>query len=143
MEHRLTHVRLLVDKYRECFRFYRDVLGLIPRFGQEAGVYDEFDAGGVVLALYDRGMMASVVGTSKLPIAAIAQDRLALTFAVESVDAAYDALTAMGVGFVTPPTDQAAWFLRVAHLRDPAGNLIEINGPMSGADGAPPPAPPR
>lgn len=28
------------------------------------------------------------------------------------------------------PQDQAAWVLRVAHLRDPEGNLIEINAPL-------------
>jgi hypothetical protein len=26
----LTHVRLLVDDFPACFRFYRDVLGLTP-----------------------------------------------------------------------------------------------------------------
>lgn len=130
---RLTHVRLLVDNYRECHRFYREVLGLTPRFGGVESVYEEFaagGAGGVVLSLYQRGMMASVLGTGHLPTRAAGQDVVALTFAVESVDAAYDALTAMGIKFLGPPTDKPEWLLRVVHLRDPAGNLIELNAPL-------------
>jgi lactoylglutathione lyase len=133
MTPRLTHVRLLVDNYRECHRFYREVLGFTPRFGGAEGVYEEFSAGsssGVVLALYQRGMMASVVGTGDLPARVEAQDRVALTFAVESVDAAYDALSAMGIAFLGPPSDKPEWLMRVVHLRDPAGNLIELNAPL-------------
>lgn len=141
---RLTHVRLLVDNYRECHRFYREVFGLTPRFGGGEGVYEEFVAGGpggVILALYHRGMMASVVGTGSLPPHVISQDSVALTFEVGNVDAAYDALTAMGVNFVAPPSDKPEWLLRVAHLRDPAGNLIELNAPLGvtspeGAEGS-------
>lgn len=130
---RLTHIRLLVDNYKECHRFYREVLGLTPRFGGVDGVYEEFaagGAGGVVLALYRRGMMASIVGTGGMPSRSDAQDTVALTFAVESVDAAYDALKAMGVKFIDPPSDKPEWLLRVVHLRDPAGNLIELNAPL-------------
>ncbi len=133
MTARLSHVRLLVDNYGECHRFYREVLGFTPRFGGAEGVYEEFAAGGpggVVLALYHRGMMASVVGTGDLPARVDSQDRVALTFGVESVDAAYDALTAMGVEFLAPPSDRPEWILRVVHLRDPAGNLIELNAPL-------------
>lgn len=133
MTPRLTHVRMLVENYAECHRFYREVFGLTPRFGQAEGVYDEFAAGGVggvVLALYRRGMMASVVGAGDLPTRAAQQDPVALTFAVEDVDAAFDALTQMGVSFLGPPSDRPEWLLRVAHLRDPAGNLIELNAPL-------------
>lgn len=145
MTPRLTHIRLLVDNYRECHRFYREVFGLTPRFGGGEGVYDEFVAGGsegVILALYHRGMMASVVGAGSLPAHAPAQDAIALTFAVSNVDAAYDALSAMGVEFVTAPMDKPEWLLRVAHVRDPAGNLIELNAPLGvarsdGASGGP------
>jgi lactoylglutathione lyase len=37
---RLTHVRLLVDDYDACFRFYRDMLGLEPTFGDEASHWE-------------------------------------------------------------------------------------------------------
>lgn len=143
---RLSHVRLLVDNFRDCHRFYREVLGFTPRFSQPEGVYDEFAVGarsiaggsgnGVVLALYDRGMMASIIGTGSLPARAPAQDTVAISFAVEEVDAAYDALTAMGIKFLAPPSDRPEWLARIAHLRDPAGNLIEFWAPISTGSGA-------
>ena len=138
---RLTHVRLLVDNYRECHRFYREILGFTPRFSQPEGVYDEFAVGarwfsgtsseGVVVSLYDRGMMASVVGTGALPARASAQDPMVIAFAVDEVDAAYDALTAMGIKFLAPPSDRPEWLARIVHLRDPAGNLIELWAPIA------------
>ncbi|MFE4603763.1 VOC family protein, partial [Kitasatospora indigofera] len=35
----LTQVRLLVDDFGSCFRFYRDVLGLTPQQDDESGPY--------------------------------------------------------------------------------------------------------
>ncbi|MBA3430350.1 MAG: VOC family protein, partial [Actinobacteria bacterium] len=46
------------------------------------------------------------------------------------VDSAYEALTSRGAQFVTQPHDQEAWVIRVAHLRDPDGNLVEIYAPL-------------
>ena len=45
---------------------------------------------------------------------------------VTNVDAAYQALSAKGVRFLRPPTDQP-WGLRTAYFADPEGNLWEIN----------------
>ena len=141
---RLTHVRLLVDNYRECHRFYREVLGFTPRFAQPEGVYDEFAAGArwffapaaekIAISLYDRAMMAGIVGTGALPARAPVQDTMLIAFAVEDVDAAYDALTGMGVKFLAPPTDRPEWLARIVHLRDPAGNLIELWAPIHSAN---------
>jgi catechol 2,3-dioxygenase-like lactoylglutathione lyase family enzyme len=63
---KLSFVRLLVDDYGACFRFYRDVMGFPVTFGDEEGAYADFDAG-------------------------------------------------------------ADWGIRVAYVRDPDGNLIELN----------------
>jgi catechol 2,3-dioxygenase-like lactoylglutathione lyase family enzyme len=52
---KLTHVRLLVDDYPGCFRFYRDVMGFPVTFGDEEGGYADFDAGSdVSVALFIR-----------------------------------------------------------------------------------------
>lgn len=59
-------------------------------------------------------------------------DKVALTFEVADVDASFRELSGKGVIFTTEPHDQEAWVLRVAHLRDPEGNLIEINAPLRG-----------
>ena len=35
-----------------------------------------------------------------------------------------------GAEFLNEPHDQEAWFIRVVHLKDPDGNLIELNQPI-------------
>jgi predicted enzyme related to lactoylglutathione lyase len=56
---------------------------------------------------------------------------MVIAFAVDEVDAAYDALTAMGIKFLAPPSDRPEWLARIVHLRDPAGNLIELWAPIA------------
>jgi catechol 2,3-dioxygenase-like lactoylglutathione lyase family enzyme len=52
---KLTFVRLLVNDYPACFRFYRDAMGFPVTFGDEEGGYADFDAGSdVSLALFVR-----------------------------------------------------------------------------------------
>lgn len=121
--YRYTHTRLLVDDLQACLRFYRDVLDF-PVALQAEDVYVEFDTGSVRLALYGRRMMSEVTGESGTAAGA---DRLALCITVDDVDAAYAKLTARGVPFVKAPHDRPVWALRVAHFRDPDGNLIEIS----------------
>ncbi|MGB6836799.1 MAG: VOC family protein [Dehalococcoidia bacterium] len=123
---RLTHVRLLVKDFAACFRFYRDVLGFEVLWGEEKGRYADFRAGDAIVALYKRGLMAEAVGEAEKPSEAEAQDRAALIFAVEDVDATYESLKTKGVTFVTEPTDRPDWGIRAAHFRDPDGNLLEI-----------------
>lgn len=129
---RLTHVRLLVSDHNACLRFYRDVLGFELIMGGESQVYSELKAGdGIILALFLRRFMAEAIGTQALPADASAQDRVVLTFEVESVDAAYERLRERGVEFVAAPADRPDWMIRTAHFRDPDGNLIEINHPLA------------
>ncbi|MBI1730509.1 VOC family protein [Candidatus Acetothermia bacterium] len=122
----LTHIRLLVADFRSCFRFYRDVLGFKATFGKEDEVYADFDAGSVTLALFDRKIMAEAVQTACLPSAAKSQDRAALILGVEDFDSSYQQLKKKGVSFITEPTSRTEWGIRVAHFRDPDGNLLEI-----------------
>lgn len=97
----------------------------------EGEVYAEFKCGESIIGLFRRDFMAGIVGAGHLPAQAAAQDAVALVLAVKDVDAAAAELQARGAHFVTEPHDQVEWFLRVAHLRDPDGNLIEINTPLS------------
>lgn len=123
---RLTHVRLLVKDFAACFRFYRDVLGFEVLWGEEGGRYADFKAGDAIVALYHRRLMAEAVGTAGQPADVDVQDRAALIFAVDDVDATCQQLKAQGVDFVTQPQDRPDWGIRTAHFRDPDGNLIEI-----------------
>lgn len=127
---RFTHVRLLVDDVAACYRFYRDVLGFEPVFDGEASVYCEFKTGDVTLSLFRRKLMDDAVGAAHA--AARDGDRVLLAFEVADVDKAAAELERRGVVIVSPPTDHPHWMLRVAHFRDPAGNLLEINQSIRG-----------
>ena len=50
---------------------------------------------------------------------------------VDNVDAEPTRVKLAGMTLVTEPHDQPAWFQRVAHLRDPAGRLVELWSPLS------------
>jgi len=130
-EFRFAVNRLLVTQFEACFHFYHDVMGFSYQAGDETGPYVEFNTGETLLALFDRGYMALVVGAGGKPRQADCQDRAALIFSVEDVDDAYRVLQVKGVRFLTEPKDRPDWGLRTAHFRDPDGNLIEIYSPHS------------
>ncbi len=131
MTFKFEYTRLLVTNLRDCFLFYRDIMGFKATFGSEDDIYADFDTGATTLALFGRQNMSEAIGTTQLPLQAKAQDAVCLCFAVENVDATCEALKRNGVGLVTEPTDQTGWGIRTAHFRDPEGNLIEINQPIS------------
>ncbi|MFI6151276.1 VOC family protein [Kitasatospora sp. NPDC051170] len=127
--------RLLVTRFAECFTFYRAVLpaltGAELAKGAPEGPYANWDvADRAVLALYDRAAMAADLGTAHLPArpAADAQDAAMLVLRVGDVDAALDLCLRSGASLVAPATDRPQWGpgLRSAHLRDPEGQLIEL-----------------
>jgi lactoylglutathione lyase len=121
----LTHVRLLVENFAACFRFYRDVVGLTPTFGNEdEGGCADFRAGDCSLALFERSGMDDVAQLRS------PGDGAMLVLAVDDVDAAAERLRAAGVELDSEPHDQPDWGLRVAHVRDPAGNLLELYRPL-------------
>ncbi len=128
MQHRINQIRLLVNDFPACFRFYRDVIGLPVGTGSENDpTYAEFSLSGELsLGLFGRGAMAAVVGAESKPAHADSQDAILLVFEVDQVDQAVEALKAKGVTFAAPPTDRPDWGMRTAHFRDPDGNLIEI-----------------
>lgn len=133
MTPKYEYTRLLVANFRACFRFYRDVMGFQVGFGTEDDTYADFSLGAVNISLFDQREMSETVGTTGLPAQVAAQDKVCLVFAVESVDDACQRLQALGIPLAVPPTDHPDWGIRTAHLRDPDGNLIEINQPLGQA----------
>lgn len=127
---RYDYTRLLVRRFPECFRFYRDVLGLEPGFGTEDDTYADFETGSTGISLFDATEMAETLGTMHMPEHAEARDRVCLVFGVDDVDAVWAKVEASGFG-VVPPTDHTDWGIRTAHVRDPDGNLVEINAPLT------------
>ena len=131
MSYSYDYTRLLVDDFAACFLFYNGVLGLEPTMGTEDDVYAEFKTGDTTLALFKREAMNEAIGTTALPAPAPAQDRVCLIFDVEDVDVESARLSGLGVTLLAEPADRPEWSIRTAHFRDPDGNLIEINQPLS------------
>ncbi|GAA0228503.1 VOC family protein [Actinomadura nitritigenes] len=124
--------RLLVDDFDACARFYTaaldELLGIRPVKMLPAAQYANWDREDeCVLVLMGRARMAETVGTADLP-APSGQDGAMLVFRVGDVDRAADALAALGGQVVAAPADRPEWGpgLRTAHLRDPGGNLLEL-----------------
>jgi catechol 2,3-dioxygenase-like lactoylglutathione lyase family enzyme len=122
---KLTHVRLLVDDFAGCFRFYRDVLGLEVTWGDENDGYADFRAGDATIALIQRNGQAEVVELRP------SGDGSMVILAVDSVD---EAAARLREHLVNEPQSRPDWGIRFAHLRDPAGTLIEINEPIQTED---------
>lgn len=128
---RCSYIRLLVNDYEACFRFYSDVLGLSVLWGDESSRYAEFDVeSGTRLAINQREVMAEALETDTADPELPHQDRLAVIFEVEDVDGTAERLVNDGARQVMEPRDWTAWGIRAAHFRDPDGYLLEINRPL-------------
>ncbi|GAA2707839.1 MULTISPECIES: VOC family protein [Streptomyces] len=120
----LAQIRLLVSDFAGCYRFYRDVLGLKPQFEAEEGPYAKFtpDGGGAGIALQDRTQMAQVLGDLA---PAPTGYRSLVVLRVDDIGRSCKDIAARGAELVhgpAPMTDR----MRVAHLMDPEGNLVEL-----------------
>ena len=114
---KLSQVRLLVDDFGAAFRFYRDELGLETSFGDDSSGYASFSAGDGSIAIFERGDQGKVVELRT------AGDSTLTVLEVDDVDAAVERLSEY---VVQAPQDQPEWGGRVAYLRDPSGNLLEL-----------------
>ncbi|MGW3492264.1 VOC family protein [Streptomyces sp. NPDC001020] len=120
----LAQVRILVSDFAACYRFYADVLGLKPQSGAVDGPYEKFSpvTGSAGIALQDRTMMAQVLG--ELGDEATGHRSL-VVLRVDDLEAYCEGITTRGATLLhgpAPMTDR----MRVAHLKDPEGNLVEL-----------------
>jgi lactoylglutathione lyase len=114
---RFSQARLLVDDFASAFRFYRDTLGLAVGSGEESSGYASFDTGSGTVAIFERGGQGEVVELRP------PGDSTLLVLEVDDVD---KAIGGKDEHVVRAPVDQPDWGGRVAYLRDPSGNLIEL-----------------
>lgn len=128
---KFNNVRLLVKDYRKCFEFYTEKLGFEPLWDIE-NCYGAFKvADGIEgLAIFTSDYMAPVVGNADKEQPVGCREKSMVSFEVENVDDAFNALRAKGVVFVNEPLDMPGWGMRVVHLRDPEENLIELFTPL-------------
>ena len=115
---RLTHVRLLVDDFGAAFRFYRDALGLAPSFGDEDGPYASFATEPASLSIFTRDGQRETVELRDTGDSAV------VPLEVDDVDAEARRLA------LAEPVSRPDWGIRVAYVRDPSDNVLELYTPI-------------
>jgi lactoylglutathione lyase len=117
-------VNLYTGDIEAALAFYRDLLGFAetfrtPREGRPEHV--ELQLGGFTVGLGTVEAARRVHGVDAVP----GSPAMALAIWADDADEAYSRLVAAGVPAVQPPHDSGN-SNRVALLRDPDGNLVEI-----------------
>jgi catechol 2,3-dioxygenase-like lactoylglutathione lyase family enzyme len=130
---KFSNVRLLVQDYKKCFKFYTEQLGFEPLWGDIDGCYASFKvAEGIEgLAIFVSDFMAPTVGNVEKTQPVGFREKSLISFEVENVDETYKALSEKGIAFINKPIDMPDWGMRVVHLRDPEENLIEFYTPLA------------
>lgn len=131
----LTQTRLIVSDFAAAFRYYRDVIGLEPRSAEETGPYAAFHpAHGSALALHDRTALAAAIGPALRDT-----DHCMVCLRVDDLAGYLAEITERGATVIAGPVEQGGR-VRTAYLRDPAGNLTEIQQWLTTRDGGPVPS---
>ena len=136
MKFQYTYTRLHVKDCQACYHFYHDILGLEATFASEIDSYVELTDGKVKLSLLNQNKIKDYLGTKTDFNFKPQSDRIALSFQVDDVEQACQYLQEQGVEIISPPWNVVDWGLKLAFIRDPEGNLIELSqmGNMLGAE---------
>ncbi len=136
MKFQYSYTRLHVKDFQACHNFYQNILGLEATFTSEIDSYVELTDGKVKLTLLNQNKIKEYLGTKTNFLFEPESDRIALSFQVEDVDRACQYLKEKGVEIVSPPWNVIDWGIKLALVRDPEGNLIEMSqkGEMVGAE---------
>jgi lactoylglutathione lyase len=122
-----AQIRLMTQNFDETFDFYNKGLGLPVTWGRKGDVYASFRTeNSVELAIFQADLMESHIGYVTEERSKI-HDKIMLSFAVDDLDRCYQEFLSKGITCINEPRDMPAWGIRCLHLRDPEGNLIEVN----------------
>jgi predicted enzyme related to lactoylglutathione lyase len=110
----IGYVNVGVRDVQRAVAFYRDTLGLTPKFVDEGFHYAAFEAGAITFAV--AGGEAEREGDRHTGIG----------FCVADVDAAHRELSARGVRFTMLPSRQP-WGGYMAMFADPDGNVFYLD----------------
>jgi lactoylglutathione lyase len=129
----VTQIRLIVSDFPAVYRFYRDVIGLKPQFESENGPYVAFKPDfGSAVALHDRAELTTIIPDLKPR----SGDNALISLRVDDLDAYLTQLNA-----ITTEPVVLDGRVKVAYLRDPEGNLLELQQWLATRSGSPvPPA---
>ena len=122
----LSGATIWTEDINNLLPFYRDVLGLKIAYEPPGfvGFGERAERGGYVGAYLGIGTHSEVKGKPSDPY------RHMVGIESDDVDSDFERLTAAGVQFIEPPTDYGT--LRIATLRDPEGNIVQLLQPIAG-----------
>ncbi|WP_019928664.1 VOC family protein [Nocardia sp. BMG111209] len=135
----LTQIRLIVSDFTGTAAFYRDVIGLRPQFDTVAPPYVAFKPEhGSALSLHDRADLDATLGG--VLRGGPGADGALIALRVDDLDRYLTEVTGRGAEILTGPVAFGDR-IRSAYLRDPEGNLLEIQQWLATRTGDPvPPA---
>lgn len=122
---KITNVRLVTDDYARLLAFYRDTVGLPLKFNMDQMSYAYFEPEGAGLEIITRESLAGEFSAQALGKLA-AKPQTFVELEVDNVDASYAAFVAGGATALAEPQDRTDWSLRIGHVADPDGNIIEL-----------------
>lgn len=136
MKFNFANTRLYVDDYDRCLEFYRDILGLEVAMQSQVDRYIELATGSTKLTIMCRGKIKEYFGSGTSVSFGQNDDAIALSFGVKDVDEACKYFESKNVEIVSQPWNFASWGVKLALIRDPEGNLVELvqDGEMIGAE---------
>jgi lactoylglutathione lyase len=137
----LTQTRLIVVDLPAAFRFYRDVIGLRPMADPPQPPYAAFKPElGSALALHERTALVEDLAGALRVTGERGGDQAVVALRVDDLSSYLAEVAARGGRVVAGPVELGGR-IRSAYLRDPEGNLIEIQQWLSTRTGEPvPPA---
>ena len=102
-------------------------MGLKCTWGDKDAVFASFDIGlPSGLSIFKSELMEETIGRNETKSGAAVNDKFAIIIEVKNINEVFVELKNKSVTFLAEPKDMKAWGIRVAHFRDPDGNLIEI-----------------
>jgi catechol 2,3-dioxygenase-like lactoylglutathione lyase family enzyme len=110
--------------------FYERALGQRRRFLHESEQYGELETGGTALAFAAHELAsANLPGVYRPAARASEPPAFEVCFVTDDVQGAFDRAVSEGAEAVTAPQTKP-WGQRVAYVRDPDGNLVELASPV-------------
>ncbi len=121
-----SFTRLLVNDWKACVSFYKDIMEFQPVQEDERGGYAEFNVADMRLSIFRRSEMARMVHNHEKPPTAECQDTVALIFTVNDLEDECIKLKQKGIKLTAEPMNNPMYGIKTAYLRDPDENLIGL-----------------
>jgi catechol 2,3-dioxygenase-like lactoylglutathione lyase family enzyme len=118
--------RLNVENFQACKAFYKDALGLSVKFEDETNEYIELDAGATCITLLNRQKFNHSIFSRKALIYELQSAKVMISFKVKNLAQTMTRLRPHNIEIVSQPTAYPDRGFMAACIRDPDGNLIEL-----------------